>query len=107
MELTGKAKEDFDNWWSSITSPALSGEIHHFKVKTRFDVGVEDLTDSMKYGVYVDWFDSVGIIIEVIFPFSSWSYIVNDDLDPLKEFDTRQEVRIKAIEKANEIYNNQ
>lgn len=113
MELTGKAKEDFDKWWYSITNPALSGELHHFKVKTRCDVGIEDLTDSMKYGVYVDWFDSVGVTI--VIDAGGIKYEENREVwyqsgvkghKFNKATNTRQEARIKAIEKANEIYNN-
>jgi hypothetical protein len=68
------------------------------------------LTDSMQYGVLVDFFDSVGIrvyfqeidMMEVTF------YIMHLDGDKISwvgKKHTRPEVRIKAIEKANEIYN--
>lgn len=108
MELTGKAKEDFYRWYlnhiKSYNDKLISNtDINYFNL----------LTDSMKYGVYVDWFDSVGIVFWV-------SPFYNHDLGVMNEWagyddngllgttqKTRQEARTKAIEKANEIYNNQ
>jgi len=59
-----------------------------------------------RYGVYVDFFDSVEIRISMNqFNKEYWF-----DIDPQAEdcecLKTRTEARIAAIEKANEIYNN-
>ena len=44
MELEGKAKEDFEE----------------YLYDNDIIMGWYSLTESMQYGVYVDWFDSVG-----------------------------------------------
>lgn len=107
MKLTGKCKEDFDKW---LNLPALTGDVHHFKVI----IGVnkfKDLTDSMKYGVYVDFFDLKGIYISTGGLVLSKTYIselsIKENIEfSFDGFKTRQEARIAAIEKANELYNN-
>lgn len=102
MKLTGKAKEDFEKW---------------LKDKRHFVISVEEdfqaiwfnCSDSMKYGVYVDWFDSVAIEIyirfyrENDFKFEIYKRFVRmSDKSP---YNTRPEARTAAIEKANKIYN--
>jgi hypothetical protein len=70
----------------------------------------------MQYGVYVDFFDSVGLNLEILLsPISNTLYVHkfdysvytsnDEEYGSTYEFDTRQEARQKAIEKANEIYN--
>lgn len=97
MELTGKAKEDFKEWYlnhiKSYNDKLISNtDTNYFNL----------LTDSMKYGVFVDWF------------YESISYI--DFVDIFIDFVANEikytptlleDIRTKAIEKANEIYNNQ
>ena len=104
MKLNGKAKEDFEKWY-----------LIEFENRNLHYIEGLDISDlSIQYGVYVDWFDSVDILINV-HPHNSedWDYDLKDgvylgllnteyDLSP-----TRQEARTKAIEKANEIYNKQ
>ena len=108
MKLTGKCKEDFEKWFR---------EQQVLKLDSSYtEVVFILLSDSMKYGVYVDWFDSVGINVNVggkiggswnllflIEIYDSHREIVYD----YKLFKTRQEARDKAIEKANEIRNEQ
>ena len=89
MELTGKAKEQFISFVEQIYS-------YEDFVK---------LPDPMKWGVYVDFFDSVGVYVYVQ-SFGrqvEWRAIV--DYFDLECTDTRQEARTAAIEKANEIVN--
>ena len=119
MKLTGKCKEDFEKWAllnaeyifdyaiendDKTGIPTYEGRYFHYQ-------DIDDLPKSMQYGVYVDFFDSVGIKISVNFThenfrFDGWWFTIltnNDEID--KPFDTRQEARTKAIEKANDIYN--
>lgn len=104
MKLTGKCKEDFEMWYSYH----IYSETHHvFGILLFYK-----LPFSMQYGVYVDFFDSVGVTIS------------NDSCEFTNEFEavfyqfntcvngvnygwkmSRHEARTKAIEKANEIYN--
>tara|TARA_R110000772_G_scaffold97878_1_gene197244 strand:- start:155 stop:481 length:327 start_codon:yes stop_codon:yes gene_type:complete len=107
MKLTGKCKEDFDKWFEIEYS---SCAIYDYWIN-------EDLGISMQYGVYVDFFDSVGISVNnkrVDFNNQTWfcsivnnNYIeIKNDL-PINHFKTRTQARAAAIEKANEIYNNE
>ena len=67
----------------------------------------------MRYGVYVDFFDSVGIIISVYKDYEGFHWCIGDrdnhDGDEQKGWgcftDTRPEARTAAIEKANELRN--
>ena len=103
MRLTGKAEKDFFKWFQSKSQT-------HYRLKEWF----EDLEDSMKYGVYVDFFESVGIKIVIDMDFENEVYnkfvlyieykkhcFCNYGMN----FKTRQEARTEGIKKANEIYN--
>lgn len=109
MELTGKCKEDFEKWYEQseyrkyfqLTGVMSDTPFVFYKVPT-----------SMQFGVYVDFFDSVGIWCDIqpayneigvesfIFNIVNGGEIYNDD-----ENYQRHEAQTKAIEKANEIYN--
>lgn len=101
MKLTGKCKVDFKKW---LLCSTVYGE-HEYHLDEDLLSHFENLKTSMKYGVYVDFFDSVGIYI-IISRDSGWY-----DVDIAGEWtstttqDNRTEARIVAIEKANEIYN--
>lgn len=109
MILTGKCKEDFKKWLND---------------KRYFIISIEDdfqsiwfnCSDSMKYGVYVDFFDSVGIYIELQVhtePTMSGHFYKN--IRPVVLFkgrlhntgasSNRISSRLRAIDKANLIYN--
>jgi len=101
MELTGKCKEDFEKW---LLYSGVYGE-YEYHLDEDLVSHFENLKTSMKYGVYVDFFDSVDIKI------SMNQYNKDFWVDIQKTFFesdillTRAEARIVAIEKANEIYN--
>jgi len=99
MKLTGKCKKDFEKWYNNLD---ISTELPI----SVFQMG---LPLSMQYGVYVDFFDSVKIRIHTDDLYKQRVYLyfftVNDFMSK-NDYNTRQEARIKAIEKANEIYNN-
>jgi hypothetical protein len=104
MELTGKCKEDFEKWYNNPL-------VEHVGLR-RLPQWFYTLTESMQYGVYVDFFDSVGIFCEDRrYTDINMAWVVKypnfkgmqDRFDGLTK--TRQEARSKAIEKANEIYN--
>ena len=106
MKLTDKAKTEFEKWYS--VSIGFKGEVIYLEE-------LYVLPDSMKYGVYVDFFDSVGVRIEVFLNWSESGFLsivngrhaniqvlIENTHTPLK---TRPEARTKAIELANEIFN--
>jgi hypothetical protein len=95
MNLTGKCKEEFEKW----------------RMKQNYDVDAPffyELNYSMQYGVYVDFFDSVGIIIDISpSNFCSVFYVyLNKKTVPVTTCGTREDARTASIKKANEIYNN-
>lgn len=111
MKLTGKCKQDFEEWFW-VEQPYLKKEL-----KDNF-VFTEDLqvfyneTPSMQYGVIVDFFDSVNICINNWGNVNGYFADVNDEITYkgkgiIKGLLTRHEARLQAIEKANEIYNKQ
>lgn len=106
MELTGKAKEDFEKWYlkSNDRGVADSAYLLYF---------FYSLTDSAIYGVYVDFFDSVGLKLGVYSTENSYSYILRPDGSikvkdyPFWEGKNLSEARAKGVERANEAYNEQ
>jgi hypothetical protein len=106
MELTGKCKDDFEKWYKSKN--------HH----QRINLGMfNQLPIEFKYGLLIDFFDSVGIYISTMASHShnfkpqyhgidicvegnGFCYDMDDaDKD-------RNIARQKAIKKADDIYNN-
>ena len=113
MKLTGQCKEDFEKCYEDkygVLPEDFSNECTFY-----------ELDDNMQYGVYVDFFDSVGIHVSMVYSMTAntevnmkeeyrYSIIFFDKIDTsicsisFTE-SSRQEARAKAIEKANEIYN--
>ena len=95
--LTGQAEIDFEKWHKRTHNH----EVEYFKL----------YIDSMQYGVLVDWFDSVGIYVDVRhnevsrkFYYTISTKPMRDDIWCKPEL-PRPEARTQAIIKANEIYN--
>lgn len=112
MRLTGKAKEQFERWFIGL--PNSMG----------VNYGASDLTmnkfyclpESMQWGVYQDWSDSVGysLLTSPVDDLNSFYFelLAPDCMSPFfdasggfHEFKTRQEARDAAIEKLNELIN--
>ena len=93
MELTGKCKEEFEKCY---LKGVHNEENYHRHVITSF----YSKSESMQYGVYVDFFDSVGIDSSSFSHYEFYKCNLKDTL-----FKTRLEARTAAIEKANEIFN--
>jgi len=120
MRLTGQCKNHFEHWYyekyykSFIKSKFLVD--YHFG---GFFDSFYELNDSMQYGVYVDFFDSVKIVIELqvrttpTMQGGSFTCIRPSILSVGKfynvgaSFVVRDRARTEAIKKANEIYNKQ
>ncbi len=114
MKLTRKCKEDFEKWF--IENPEFWKSR---RVQADLIDWFNDLDESMQYGVYVDFFDSIGIYISDMvdcyhssrnkpqFSTSGFSMCVegNGFCKDIDDLNTRQEAREQAILKANEIYN--
>lgn len=107
MKLTGKCKEDFEKWYKENNYRNAKRD----KTLNFICLSFWSKQDNQKYGVLVDFFDSVVIKIQIE-PFDSFIFDViiifeeNDDVYVLdKGFKTRPKARTAAIKKANEIYN--
>lgn len=104
MKLTGKSKEVFRDWYTPYIRKQRPDYIKFTdeQILRKFYRKI----DSEKYGVLVDFFDSVGIKIFIFYN----SYEICD-ID-IKNYyndvnmDTRTQAREQAITKAVEILNN-
>lgn len=111
MELTGKCKEQFTEWLYNNHGGFINEKcgltIQNFKF----------FPQPMKYGVYVDFFDGVGIHItdgsgRFKLPDSYFYWVIEvinirGSYENINLNDARPKNRIDAIKKANEIFNNQ
>ena len=108
--LTGKCKTKFESWyveswWSCKYDSPYCERKGLFKIAFFYE-----LPFSMQYGVYVDFFDRVGINIWCYSHNGMvWNNAILTDGRFMKMskgvFYSRHEARQKAILKANEIYN--
>ena len=112
MILTGKCKQDFEEWFNKGVTDKLSYGTY---LLGRF-YGVPL---SMQFGVIQEFADSVKICVTVQ-PIDDWNWwgfdvILEDSMSPFfvafdsviigKEYASRQEAQEAAIAKFNEIYN--
>lgn len=98
MILTGKCKEDFIKYAS-----------YNYGEDSR-DLAM--MRSVMRNALIIEWFDRIGIIINVYYNTYSNGFvqelILNDKiLNTDNNYKTRQEATTQAIKKANEIYNEQ
>ena len=107
MILTGKAKEDFENY-------VLNKELGHdsevlisvYNQESLF-INYNNVKETLLNALIIEWFDSVGIIITSDYLELNkgfYSEILESNFEIIKP--TRQEALAEAIKKANEIYNN-
>lgn len=94
-------KTDFDAWlldWS--TEAGCENPITMRSLYSDFG----GLPKSMQWGVRVDFFDSVGIYIDIYYEESDTFYFrINEKLN-IKWYESRKEARKKALEQAEKIY---
>lgn len=104
MELTGQCKEDFEKWY---TDDCNRESMCYFELvdEPYEERGFYSMSDSMQYGVYVDFFDSVGVYICDFKSKEGYGHYRYGENYMKESIETRQEARAKVIEKANEIYN--
>ena len=63
MKLTKRVKEEFEKWYISSDGYKIKGWENMDWRKYPYPV-FDRMDDSMQYGVYVDYFDSVSVYIE-------------------------------------------
>lgn len=105
MHLTNKSKEAFEKWKASQRGHLLIFEAREFTEEKSILV-----SDAMKFGVLVDFFDSVGLNILLTVEFDFGYIITENRYEEIEEvirlYDTRNEARKESIKKANELFNN-
>ena len=106
MKLTGKCKEDFEKWFLKDVDTIENYD--QYVLRSFLSKGLP-----MQYGVYVDFFDSVGIRILIDMDFENEvydkfvlyiEYKKNCFCNYGMNFKTRPEARTEAVKMANEIY---
>ena len=100
MKLKGKAKELFEEWY---IKESYTEEMYSLTLVEYFYV----MPEAFQWGVYVDFFDSLGIEIDIFRGDSSmmWRVMIGYEIDE-QGLNSRQEARTKALEKAQEVVNN-
>ena len=96
MKLTGKCEYDFNEWIIDNCDVKFLEKFYYLPL-------------SMQFGVYVDFFDSVGLNILLTVEFD-WGYVITEhkyqEIEEVKKwYDTRDEARTESLKKAIEIYN--
>ena len=110
MELKNKCLKDFWIWYllpeqrKTYKTNSLLGKAP--AIKLRFLA----MSFTERYGVYVDWFDSVGIEIFIYdyirTPILNYEgFVVKINGNVIGEYSTRHEARTEAINKAQDIFN--
>ena len=124
MNLTGKCKEEFEKWYLFDYIKMIPEKDWELEFINQFEITrlylIKEFYNkkpSEKYGVLIDYFDSVGIealvmrwkgkYVESIYKMSNDKSLTGGLHEGRKGFKTRPEARTKAIEKANEIRNEQ
>ena len=101
MKLQGKAKEDFEKWYSE-NRPTIEFTINEDGETEEYKIWINQFYEhpnSMKYGVFVDFFRERLKFSEFYIFMGVYLKMINDPTF------TPNEARTAAIEKANEIYN--
>lgn len=92
MKLTGKAKQDFEQWCEDQLYDRFISQ-HH----------LSELDETCLNALIIEFFDFIGIYINVLKYEEKWKIIVNTQFK--YTFESRQEAITEAIIKANELYN--
>lgn len=94
MLLTNKAKKDFLKW--------LYSEYDYQDISVLYP-------ENLAYTLIIEWFDSVGLFIDVIWSFEHFEYTVHYNNERSCEYvpcNNRISATKQAIIHANELYNN-
>ena len=107
MILTGKAKEDFENYVLNKNLGHDSEVLISVYNQESLFINYNNVKETLLNALIIEWFDSVGIIITSdYFELNKgfYSEILESNFEIIKP--TRKEALTEAIKKANEIYNN-
>lgn len=106
--LTGKCKKEFEFWFLKQEYGERIGNDIYYVINETYGCSFYNLTFSMQYGVYVDFFimynifiSSIPLTIDVNRPFVS---SLNKEYR-FKDVDTIKEAQLLTIRKSNDIFN--
>ncbi len=112
MKLTGKCKEDFDKWYSDKYFPSIESLAgHRISLIDKGNISLNrfyTLQPEMQWGVYVDFFHNIEDKTELRMlgkVSKGWEKYYFEFRHNMHQYETINEARNAAIEKANEIYN--
>jgi len=111
MKLTGKTREDFENWILNECQFTFGKSLIKIHKQKYFFISYLGIDNIQLNALIIEFFDSVGIYIQIsiytkrIDSSLDWCYSFNEEIFE-RFFKSRKEATDKAIEKANEIYNN-
>ena len=104
MKLTGKYKEDFEKWI------LMDDDSEEYRFGQALSTNFDQLPLSFQWGVIVDFADSKGYLLKVQYLKGEYYYAVlikDSNKTGLSGYEqSRPKAREKAIERFNEIYNN-
>lgn len=115
MKLTGKCKNDFENWnlnrSLNVTNQERKNKVLIEELKP-FAYQVWNFDEPYLNALIIEFFDSVGIYIHIE-PYVDFDYntlfknyiLFNKNINEQNSYIYRQEAANAAIEKANEIFN--
>jgi len=103
MELTGDVLKEFWIWYLLPENQKKYKTYAMRKGDSAKKIRFVSMSFTERYGVYVDFFGSVGIHLDTAWIGISFEPIVSEQ--GYSQCDTRQEARVITIEKACEIYN--
>ena len=108
MKLTGKCKQEFIKYLNN-RKPCFIGTGYVEESLNIHSFLFNQLPESMQYGVYVDFFDSVEFYIGRDYYDNYWMQVENNNFFNTEEHNylyfPQLSSREQAILKANEIYN--
>jgi hypothetical protein len=98
--LQGKAKEDFEKWLMN-GNDGVSNFGRTIELTRLYFLS---LKETCQQALIIDWFDSVGIYINIIsYTKNKYRIVIRTNYDEV--YTTRSEATTKAIAKAVEIFN--
>lgn len=117
--LTGKAKENFEEWTKKVHDDCGNGEtgkrLFYIENIDRYRLintehYINNIGQNMLNALIIQWLDSVGIYIEILKEYESFGFNIHKGtykkpIESISGFNNRQEVTIEAIKMANKIYN--
>jgi hypothetical protein len=113
MILTDKAKQEFEKWLKQQQNIIFNKYTKAFVFMGK--LVFYDLPETVQFLYISEWFDTIGITVDIIPRMSDENKIVFEPntfclkheivTEDFIRFETRQEAVYEAIKKANEIYN--